>query len=468
MTVAPPPSFPPPTPARGNRPPGPKGHWLKGHLREFRQDRLRFLTDCSRSFGDVVAIRLGPRRIWALNHPELVEEVLVHQNRKFTKHFALKSAKPTLGEGLLTSEHDFWRRQRRLSQPAFHRDRIAGYGAVMVEAAERMLRGWADGQRRDAQADMMRLTLEIVTKTLFDAEIARGADRVADAMEILMVNFTRRVNRIVPLPRWLPVPENVRFRKAMAVVDRTIEEIIAGRRREKADRGDLLSMLLLATDSEGDGGGMSDRQLRDEVVTLFLAGHETTANTMAWIWLLLSRHPEVEARLHDELDEVLDGGRRPPEAADLPRLRYTDAVVTEALRVLPTVWLLGREAIEPVEIGGYRAPAGTTMWMSQWVIHRDPRWFDAPESFVPDRWLDGLAHRLPRYAYFPFGGGPRVCIGNHFAQMEAVLLLAAIARRFRPLVPEGVSPRPIPTMTLRPEGGLPVILQERRPAARGT
>jgi cytochrome P450 len=426
-------------------------------------------VDCSRAFGDVVSLRLGHRRIWALNHPDLVEEVLVHQNRKVTKHFALRAAKPTLGEGLLTSEGEFWRRQRRLSQPAFHRDRVAGYGGVMVEYTDRMLRSWADGQARDVQADMMQLTLEIVAKTLFDADVARGAADVAGAMEILMANFTRRVNRMVPLPTWLPVPENFRFRRAMAVVDRTLDAIIAGRRREEVDRGDLLSMLLLASDPEaegaGEGTGMSDRQLRDEVVTLFMAGHETTANTMAWIWLLLSRHPEVEARLHAELDEVLDGGR-PPSVADLPRLKYADAVVTETLRVLPTVWLLGREVMEPFEVGGYLAPAGTTLWMPQWVIHRDPRWFDDPEEFLPGRWLDGLARRLPRYAYFPFGGGPRVCIGNHFAQMEAVLLLATIARRFRPLVPEGVSPRPIPTMTLRPEGGVPVVLVERRRPSR--
>ncbi|WP_169977926.1 cytochrome P450 [Tautonia rosea] len=449
---------------RGQRPPGPTGRWLSGNIQPFRNDRLAFLTDCAQRFGDVVALRLGPRRIWALNHPDLVEDVLVRHNRIFTKHFALRAAKPTLGEGLLTSEGEFWRRQRRLSQPAFHRDRIAGYGDVMVAYTDRMLRSWADGQQRDAQADMMQLTLEIVAKTLFDADIVKGAADIAEAMEVLMVNFTRKVNRLVPLPGWLPVPENFRFWRAMGVVNQTLDAIISGRRREERDRGDLLSMLLLASDPEGDGSGMSDRQLRDEVVTLFMAGHETTANTLAWAWLLLAKHPEIEARLHDELDEVLDDGR-PPTVADLPRLRYTDMVITETLRVLPTVWLLGREATEEVEIGGYKAPTGTTMWMSQWVIHRDPRWFDEPETFLPDRWADGLARRLPRYAYFPFGGGPRICIGNHFAQMEAVLLLATIARRFRLIVPEGFTPRPIPTMTLRPEGGLPVQLEERRPAS---
>jgi cytochrome P450 len=455
-------STPRPEPKRAARPPGPEGHWLRGHLQEFRSDRLGFLTACARSYGDVVALRLGPARIWLLSHPDLVEEVLVHQNRRFIKHFALRAATPSLGRGLLTSEGDFWRRQRRLAQPAFHRDRVASYGAVMVAYAERMLGTWADGQRRDVQADMMRLTLEIVTKTLFDSDIAGDSAGVALAMETLMESFTDRVNRMVRLPVWFPVPANLRFRRAMGLVRGILDGIIDQRRRAGEDRGDLLSRLLLAQDAEGDGSGMTDGQLRDEVVTLFMAGHETTANTLSWIWSLLARHPEAEARLHAELDAVLDG--RPPTVADLPRLPYAEWVVTEALRVLPTVWLLGREAIEPTEIGGFRAPKGTTLWMSQWVIHRDARWFDEPEAFRPERWADGLARRLPRYAYFPFGGGPRICIGNHFAQMEAVLLLATIARRFRPRVPPGTVLKPVPTMTLRPEGGVPVVLEERRPA----
>ena len=443
------------------RPPGPKGHWLRGNLDAFRADRLSFFTDCARTYGDVVALRLGPfREVWALNHPDLVEEVLVHKNRLFTKHFALRSARPSLGDGLLTSEGDFWRRQRRLAQPAFHRDRVAGYGRVMVEYTERMLRGWTDGQRRDVQADMMRLTLEVVARTLFDADIADGSEDVARAMEILLVSFTERVNRLVKLPTWVPVPSNLKFRRAIGVVDATLETIIADRRRTGEDRGDLLSMLLHAQDTEGDGSGMTDRQLRDEAVTLFMAGHETTANTLAWVWYLLSRNPDAESALHAELDEVLDG--RPPEVSDLPRLVYTDRVVTEALRLMPTAWLLGREAIEATEIGGYPVAKGVTLWMSQWVIHRDPRWFDDPEAFRPDRWAGDLAKRIPRYAYFPFGGGPRICIGNGFALMEATLLLASIARRFRLKVPTDAKITPLPTMTLRALGGIPVVLEARR------
>jgi len=451
-------------PARDAKPPGPKGHWLRGHLDAFRGDRLGYLEQCHRTYGDVVGLRLGPARIWSLGHPDLVEEVLVTKNKHFIKHFGLRTAKPSLGEGLLTSEGDFWLRQRRLAQPAFHRERVHGYGRVMVEYTERMLRDWADGQSRDVQADMMQVTLEVVAKTLFDADVGADSAGVAEAMETLMENFTERVNRLIKPPIWVPTPSNLRFRRAMRRVEDILYRIIAERRRSGENRGDLLSMLLHAHDPEG-GGGMSDRQLRDEAVTLFMAGHETTANTLAWVWYLLSREPEAEARLHAELDEVLDGGR-PPEVSDLPRLIYTDAVVTEALRVMPTVWLLGREAIEPVEIGGYRVPKGVTLWMSQWVIQRDPRWFDEPERFRPERWLDGLAKRLHRYAYFPFGGGPRICIGNTFAQMEAVLMLATIARRFRPRVPADADVVPVPTITLRPERGVPAVLEERRPKPR--
>jgi cytochrome P450 len=313
---------------------------------------------------------------------------------------------------------------------------------------------------------MMRLTLEVVARTLFDADVTGESAGIAGSMEVLMANFTERVNRLIRPPVWLPLPINFRYRKAMRQVERVLFDVIAERRRSGEDRGDLLSMLLQAQDTEGDGSGMTDRQLRDESVTLFMAGHETTANTLAWVWYLLSLHPEAERALHDELDEVLDGGR-PPEVADLPRLVHADRVVTEALRVMPTVWLLGREAVEPVEVGGYLVPKGTTLWMSQWVIHRDPRWYDEPEAFRPERWADGLARRIHRYAYFPFGGGPRVCIGNHFAQLEAVLLLATIARKFRPRVPPGTVVNPVPTMTLRPEHGIPVVLEERRPARGG-
>jgi cytochrome P450 len=277
---------------------------------------------------------------------------------------------------------------------------------------------------------------------------------------MLLHSFTARVNMMIRLPMSIPTPNNLRFRRAKGRLDRIIYNIIAARRASKEDRGDLLSMLLQATDPVEEGGsGMTDLQLRDEAMTLFMAGHETTANTLAWIWFLLSAHPEVEAKLHAELDEALAG--RPPSFDDLPRLVYTEQVVTEALRLYPTVWLLGREAIEPTEVGGYPVPVGTTVYMSQWVIHRDRRFFDDPLVYRPERWGEGLAKKIPRYAYFPFGGGPRICIGNAFAMMEATLLLATIARKFKVHVVHPDRVIPLPTMTLRPIDGIEVVLSAR-------
>jgi cytochrome P450 len=441
--------------------PGPKGHWLKGNLTQFTDDRLGFLDRCARDYGDVVALRFAHRKLVMVNHPDLVEEVLVTRNRQFIKHFALRIAKNTMGEGLLTSEGDFWRRQRRLAQPAFHREKVAGHAAVMVDYTVRMLRGWADGQVRDVQDDMMRLTLEIIAKCLFDADVSADSADASAAMDMVLRCFTDRVNGFLPVPDFLPTPTNLRLWRAMKRLDGIIYDVIAARRASREDRNDLLSMLLEANDPVEEGGaGMTDRQLRDEAMTLFMAGHETTANTLAWIWFLLSGHPEVEARLHAELDEVLPD--RPPTFGDLPRLAYAERVVTEALRLYPTVWLLGREAIEPTEVGGHPIAPGTTIYMSQWIIHHDPRWFDDPLTYNPDRWADGLAKKIPRYAYFPFGGGPRICIGNAFSMMETTLLLATIARQFRPRVVHPEKVVPLPTMTLRPRDGIEVKLEARR------
>ena len=437
--------------------PGPKGQWLKGNLPAFIEGRLGFLEENFARYGDVFQIRLGPKRILVLNHPDLVEEVLVTKNKSFIKHFALRNTKSTLGNGLLTSEGDFWRRQRKLAQPAFHREKIAAQATMMVDYTERMLSGWRDGQSRDAQADMMQLTLEIVAKALFNADVQDESAEVSVAMEALMASFTARTTKIVKMPEWVPTPGNLRSRKIIKRLDAIVYRMISERRKSGEERDDFLSMLLHAQDE--DGAGMSDKQLRDECMTLFMAGHETTANTLAWIFYLLAEHPEVEAKLHHELDTVL--GDRAPTMEDLPRLTYTDQVVTETLRLYSTVWLLGREAIEPVTIGGYDVPAGWTLYMSQWIIHRDPRWFGDPTRYRPERWADGLAKRIPRYAYFPFGGGPRICIGNTFSLMETALLLATIAKNFRLKLAPDANVVPLPTMTLRPEFGVKVILEKR-------
>ncbi len=445
-------------PAGPGRPPGPEARGFAGNLREFAGDQLGSLTRWAREHGDIVSARFGPKRIIFINHPGLVEEVLVHQNRKFIKHYRLRQAKLTLGEGLLTSEGEFWRAQRKLMQPAFHRERIAALGDLMVDFAGRLIASWEDGETRDLQADMMRLTLQVVAKALFGAELGGEADEVASAMETLMRNFIASTARAFSLPRWLPTPANRRSAAAVHRLDRVLYQIIAQRRASGEDRGDLLSMLLHAQDEES-GRRMTDRQLRDECMTLFLAGHETTANTLSWIWFLLSQHPEAEAALHEELDRVLDG--RLPTLADLPRLTFTDSIVNESLRLYPPAWVIGRESTEPVELGGYRIARGTTFFLTTCVIHRDPRWYDEPEAFRPQRWADGLLHRIPRYAYFPFGGGPRICIGNNFALMESALVLATIASKYRLRLAPDALVEPLPSMTLRPAHGMKLVVSKR-------
>ena len=408
------------------RPPG--GRWFTGHLGEFSRDRLGFMVRCARDYGDMTAVRIGPHSVYFANHPDYVEEVLVDKSRHFIKHFALRLNPEILGKGLLTSEGDFWLRQRRLIQPAFVRSRLAAYGPAMVAAAERVLAEWRPGETRDVAKEMARITLDIAAKTLFDADAHSSADEVRDALQYMLDSYLVRFNRfLLPVPPWLPTPRNVAVRRARLRLDAIIYGYIRQRRQSGEDKGDLLSILLHARD-EDDGAGMTDRQVRDEAMTLFLAGHETTALALSWTWFLLATNPEAEQRLLTELRQTL--ADQPPTVTDLPRLRYAEAVVMESMRLRPPIYAFGREALDECEIGGFHVPKKTTILMSQWVVQRDPRWFSEPEKFQPERWLDHRAHEFPKYAYFPFGGGPRLCIGNTFAMMETVLVLATIAQRY--------------------------------------
>jgi cytochrome P450 len=416
------------------------------------------MTRCAREYGDIASIRLGYRRIFLVNHPEPIEEVLVSQSKHFTKHFALRLNPLVLGNGLLTSEGEFWLRQRRLIQPAFVRSRLIAYGPTMVQAAERVLNEWKSGETRDMANEMMRITLDIAAQTLFDSDALDSAGEVRAALRFMQENFMRRFGRIVNIPIWVPTPNNLRARKSVHKLNEIIYGFIRRRRQNKEDRGDLLSILLHAHD-EDDGKAMSDRQVRDEAMTLFLAGHETTALALGWTWYLLASNPDAEARLVNELHDVLGG--RAPTTADLPRLRFTEAVVTESLRILPPVYAIGREAIDECELGGFRVPRKTTILMSQWVVHRDPRWFTEPEKFQPERWLGDLQNRLPKFAYFPFGGGPRLCVGNTFALMETTLVLATIAQRYRFTVLPGHPIEPVASFTLRPRYGIPAVVTPR-------
>jgi cytochrome P450 len=443
------------------RPPGPRGSWLQGNLAAFRRDRLGFLTDCAR-YGDVVYVRFGPRRVFLLNHPDLIEDVLVGHGRDFIKHFALRLNPLVFGKGLLTSESDFWLRQRRLIQPAFMRQRIAAYAPAVLDAAHRMMQSWTTGAARDIFADMMHLTLAIAARTLFGADIESDAAEVGYALEMLQKDFDVRTNRLVTFPVWLPTPYNLRHRRVVRRLDDIIYRFIRQRRSDPGQSNDLLSLLLRARD-EDDGTRMTDRQVRDEAMTLFLASHETTALALSWTWYLLARHPEEAEQLRAEVDRVI--GERPPTADDLPGLTFTEKVVLESMRVLPPVYILGREITQDCTLGGYQAPRGDTVLMSQWVVQRDPRFFEEPEKFRPQRWTDDFSRRLPKFAYFPFGGGPRLCIGNSFAMMEMVLILAAIAQRYQFTLAAGQEVVPWPTFTLRPQDGIRAVLQERNTIA---
>jgi cytochrome P450 len=442
-------------------PPGPKGHFLSGNLPEFRRDLLGFLERCAGDHGDFVSFRLGPRRFVLVNDPAAIEDVLVTRHRDFGRNFAARQMRALLGRSLVNTDGDYWLRQRRLMQPAFHKNRIAGYGATMVASAERLLASWRAGETRDIQLDMMRLTLEIAARTLFDADVAGDAREVGSALEEMMKGFDDWLNSTIPLPAWVPTPRNLRLRRAVRRLHDLIDRLIRQRRASGEDRGDLLSTLIHARDE--DGGRMTDRQLRDEALTMLLAGHETTALALSWTWFLLSRHPEAAAKLAAEWQAVLGG--RSPTVADLPQLRYTEMALQESLRLYPPAYVSGREALRDGVLGGYRVPAGTSVMISQWLLHRDPRYFDRPGQFDPERWADGLAQRLPKFAYFPFGGGPRVCIGRSFALMEATLVLATIGQQFRLDLEPGHEVTPWPSFTLRPRQGVKVVLVKREKSA---
>jgi cytochrome P450 len=413
--------------------------------------RLAFLLESARIYGDIVHFRVGPRHAYLLNHPDFVHYVLVDAPEKFHKSPALKrNTRKSIGQGLLTSEGDFHKRQRRLAQPAFHHQRIAAYGDVMVEYTRRMLDTWQPGERRNVAHDMTNLTMQIVAKTLFDADVSDEMDSIGRAISIGIETVGERVTQPVYLPDWIPTPKNRERQQAAQVLDKAILDIINQRRESGEDRGDLLSLLLLAVDEES-GGQMTDRQVRDEVMTLFIAGHETTANALAWTLYLLAQHPEVEAKLAAELDAVLDGL---PTMQDLPKLHYSDMVLKESMRLYPPAWVISREVMEDITIGGCDIGRGSIVIMSQYVMHRHPRYFDEPEQFMPARFAPGWEERVPRYAYFPFGGGPRVCIGNSFAMMEATLVLATIMQRYHLALVSGQQVEPEPLVTLRPRDGV--------------
>lgn len=438
-------------------PPYRKGLPVLGVLPWFRKDPPEFLRSTARDYGDLVHYRLGPQDVYLVSKPEWIRDILVTHQTNFAKSRFLERAKVLLGEGLLTSEGEHHRRQRRLVQPAFHRDRLIGYAASMVECAAHTRDTWTDGATLDMSREMMRLTLAVVARTLFSADVTGEADNIGKALTEVMLMFDRI---FLPFGRWiekLRPPSVRRFEKARDFLDHLIYNMIAERRASGEDKGDLLAMLLLARDEEGTGG-MDDKQIRDEALTLFLAGHETTANALMWTWYLLSENPAAAEKFYAEVDQALQG--RLPCFDDLPRLKYTEGVFAESMRLFPPAWLIGRKALGDYPIDGCTIPKESILMMSPWVVHHDPRWFPDPDRFQPERWMN--ADDRPKFSFFPFGGGMRVCIGERFAWMEGVLLLASIAQKWRFTLVPGHPVATSPLITLRAKHGMQMVAERRQ------
>ena len=444
-------------------PPGPKGRFSFGNLGAISEDWLGTYVRLAKEYGDVVFMRLLHVPICVLVHPRDIEYVLVSNPGNFTKSADYRALERVLGKGLLTSEGKFWQRQRGLIQTAFRRENILSYAPVMTSAASRMLDSWTDGGMRNIHEDMMGVTLQIVAQCLYGAEVSGAAERVGKAMEVISNRFVTDAAWALFFPFDIPDVFAPSRRRMLADLNRVIADIIRARRASSPSRGDLLDALLSARDA--DGRPMDDVQVRDEMMTLFLAGHETTAIALSWACFLLAQHPEAEAQLVAELNTVL--GNRAPTAEDLPRLSYTEMVIKEAMRLYPPAWAIGRKAVADCEIGGYRVPAGTNVFLFQWITQRDARFFPDPERFDPERWrVDPVrSGKISRFAYFPFGGGPRVCVGAGFAMIEATLLLAAIQQRFHLELAAGSPVEVFPAVTLRPKNGVHVRVRRRAAAS---
>ncbi len=444
-------------------PPGPKGRFLLGSLIEISRDWLGFYRGCVKEHGDVVRVHIAHVPIYLLVHPRDIESVLVTNAANFSKSVDYRALARVLGKGLLTSEGEFWQRQRGLIQPAFHRQNILAYAAIMTKAARSMLDSWKNQKERNIHEDMMRVTLEIVAQCLFGAEVSDAAERVGKAMDVVMNRFVINASQSFLFPFDIPLFLVPKERRAIVELNEIIGGIIRQRRALNQPREDLLDMLLRARDA--DGKPMSDVQLRDEVMTLFLAGHETTAIALSWACYLIAQNPDVEERLAEELRTVL--GDRIPTPEDLGQLPYTEMVLKEALRLYPAVWGIGRRAKAECELGGYCVPAGSNIFILQWLTQRDARFFPDPERFDPERWRDDPVRsgKIPRFAYFPFGGGPRVCVGASFGMMEGMLLLAMIQQNYHLEMIAGHPVELLASVTLRPKHGIRMIVKNRAAAS---
>lgn len=443
-------------------PPGPRGHWLLGSLRDYRRDRLGFIEQLRRDYGPVVGYRLGSMRFVLLSEPQLIHEVLVTRNKEFGKSFTTRALGQFFGQGLLISEGARWLKDRRTLQPAFAKEQVQAYSDTMVRQTADFAKSWRAGQQRDALADMQTLTMSIAADTLLGVQLPQDIAAIHEPHELIRQHLDRKLSTLWNAPSWLPTPYNRRVTAANATIMQIVDRLIEQRRTEQRAGHDLLgpdvlSRLMQVRDE--DQRPLTDRQVRDQVLTFLFAGHETTASALAWLWYLVAQHPDVEEALHAEVDAVLGG--RLPTVADVPHLPITERVVRETLRLYPSVYTMGREASADCQLGGYHIPRKTTLIMSQWIMHRDERFYYRPLDFLPDRWTAEFTRRLEPFAWFPFGAGPRVCIGNTFAMLEAVLVVAAIASRWRLRLAPGQSIVPHPSVTLRPSPAVRVICEPR-------
>lgn len=444
-------------------PPGPRGDLLLGSTLDFKEHPLHYVKYLHEAYGDVVRFRVGPSHWVLVAHPEDIWDIMTRRADVFLKpRIAKRLWDKFLGDGLLTTEGETWKRLHKLVMPAFHRKRIAAYAETMTAYAHRMIDGWQAGERRDFDEDMVQITLEIVAKTLFDADVQEGAELVGEAMHVIQKEMLEHIHMPIPVPRWWPSARNNRKLAAIADMESVVRKVIDARRASGEDHGDLLSMLLLATDEEGEG--LTDREVRDQAMTIFFAGHETTAHAMTWMWYLLSRHPAVTARLVADIDRVTGGQEM--TLAHLRELPYLEQVVKESMRILPSVWVFMKEPVEDVEIRGFRIPKGTQIMISPYVTHHDARWFPSPETFDPGRFDKERAKAIPSGAYIPFSGGSRICIGKAFAMMESQLIIGSLLQRVKPAVPADYRLAMKAELSNHPDGGMPVDVVFREDPAR--
>ncbi|MBU9721696.1 cytochrome P450 [Bacillus alkalicola] len=440
--------------------PGPKEKFLTGSLHAFQSNPLKFLTSLTEKCGSVSKFRLGPfQRVYLVNDTDLIKEILVTKQQSFIKSRDIQSLKSIVGNGLLTSEKGFHLKQRRIIQPAFKKTHITMYAQDMIDTTDKYISSWSSNTERLVSDDMMDIALGIISKTMFSMEFDKGATVIGGPMEEVMKSAVRRMRSIFPLPLWIPVKKNRKYKQAVKELDKVLFGLIGERKETAMEHEDLLGVLMRAKD-ETNGLGMEDDQLRDELMTIFLAGHETTANALTWTLYLLSQHLEIQDTLFEEIASITGEGPVKPE--HFSKMTYTQNVISESLRLYPPAYVIGRQADEDTDISGYHIKKGDMILISQYVMQRNPKYYEDPNTFIPERFNNNFIKTIPEFAYFPFGGGPRVCIGNHFAFMEAVLVLACLVKQFKfspPKEPQKMKAQPL--ITLRPKYGLRLITQKR-------